>query len=578
MKAKRAFVSLMLALGFLFILLAGVARAAPGAADEIRPAQAPDVEMRGAANEDHGSASAIAATGMAPLNPAAGAFGKTAPASAHPGEVITYELVIQNTNPDACIATIQDPTPEGVVYAWHLPPLEYSADPPGVFGDVTVGVGETITLTWGVSVTGDVGSTIVNTATIMSDQPFFPITATAETVIVAPKADITATKMAPIDIFPGDTITYDIVIQNTGDVSGEVEFMQDLVPNGAVYAWHESPLNYTDDPPASVFWSGSVEPGENLTLTWGVSASGDIDDVILNQAVFGGDEPFTATAVTRIVAPLEPTITATKTAPAWAYAGENITYALNIISTGSVTTTACLTDPIPSTLDLDLGSLWANSGVIEFNPGTDAIEWCGPVQPYDEVQISFEATVNRWAAAGQPIMNEALLVDEDAGVEHELAATTIVSSPFTGYDQAGGLAIDSCRPWECAWYECADPCEEALCPCDEVQACPLDELQGYQFTDDPVNLINGNLVYQVGDVRIRRGMLPLRFQRTYNSLSLVPGPLGYGWTHPYNTWLSIAPPDAPHVYLYAHDGAVLQFDRNPVGSYSPPAGIHRPLT
>jgi YD repeat-containing protein len=97
------------------------------------------------------------------------------------------------------------------------------------------------------------------------------------------------------------------------------------------------------------------------------------------------------------------------------------------------------------------------------------------------------------------------------------------------------------------------------------------------YTADPVNLLNGNLVYQIEDTRVESGLLSLRFQRSYNSLNLVYGPLGFGWTHPYNTWLSIEPGPEPDVYLYAHDGAVFHFTRNPDGTYSPPAGIHRVL-
>lgn len=73
------------------------------------------------------------------------------------------------------------------------------------------------------------------------------------------------------------------------------------------------------------------------------------------------------------------------------------------------------------------------------------------------------------------------------------------------------------------------------------------------------------------------GLLPLRFERAYNSESLVAGPFGYGWTHSYNTWLSIEPPDGPRVYLYTHDGAVLRFDQQPDGSYTAAPGVHRTL-
>lgn len=260
----------------------------------------------------------------------------------------------------------------------------------------------------------------------------------------------------------------------------------------------------------------------------------------------------------------------------YAAPGNTLEYTIHIVNEG-LTTTAHLTDVILSVLDHVPDSEWASSGEVWFDPDEDAINWFGEVPASGEVQISFEATVSRRAAVGQPIVNVAWIYDEGTGEEYELDVTTIVSTPFTGYDNAGWLPIDSCLFWECQWYECADPCEETLCPCDYGGLeCP--QVTEVRFTGDPVNLINGNLVHQIEDVRVKRGILPLHFQRTYNSLSSVPGPFGYGWTHPYNTWLSIEPPDGPRVYLYAHDGAVFQFDRNPDGSYSPPDGIHRTLT
>ncbi len=353
MKTRRMLISWILALGFLFILLMGVSRAAPDASGGVQLARLPATETGSAV-----AGPVITTTDVAPLDPTsvnAGTFTKIAPAIAHPGDIITYQLVVQNTNPDACSATVQDLVPEGTAYIGHLPPLVYISDPSfGVSGDIVVGVGETLTMTWWVSVTADISASILNTATISSDQPISPITATVETLIVAPaEADITATKMAPIDIFPDEIITYDIVIRNTGDVSGDVEFMQDLVPDSVVYVWHEPPLSYTAGLSESVSWSGSIEPGESLTLTWGGTVSEDIGNTILNQAVFYGDEPFTATAETLVIAP-----------PDWHKWVDGELWHEGFTITTETSDTITVVDVVSSTISFDLLDRWSSDELV----------------------------------------------------------------------------------------------------------------------------------------------------------------------------------------------------------------------
>jgi RHS repeat-associated protein len=48
---------------------------------------------------------------------------------------------------------------------------------------------------------------------------------------------------------------------------------------------------------------------------------------------------------------------------------------------------------------------------------------------------------------------------------------------------------------------------------------------------DPVNLMTGNMYHIETDFRYPARGLPQMFTRTYNSLGLADGPLGYGWTH-----------------------------------------------
>jgi RHS repeat-associated protein len=60
---------------------------------------------------------------------------------------------------------------------------------------------------------------------------------------------------------------------------------------------------------------------------------------------------------------------------------------------------------------------------------------------------------------------------------------------------------------------------------------------------EPVNTANGNYTYSRTDLSIPTRGLPLAFTRTYNSLSPQLGPLGWGWTHTWNTHLTVSPID-----------------------------------
>ncbi len=54
---------------------------------------------------------------------------------------------------------------------------------------------------------------------------------------------------------------------------------------------------------------------------------------------------------------------------------------------------------------------------------------------------------------------------------------------------------------------------------------------------DPVNLFNGNMYHTETDISLKGVGIGLVFSRTYNSLSQIDGPMGFGWTHSYNHYL-----------------------------------------
>jgi RHS repeat-associated protein len=85
---------------------------------------------------------------------------------------------------------------------------------------------------------------------------------------------------------------------------------------------------------------------------------------------------------------------------------------------------------------------------------------------------------------------------------------------------------------------------------------------------DPVNVANGNLFEQFTDLARPSPGIGIVFTRTYNSLALADGPLGFGWRHSYQSSLK---DEGSSVVLTDPSGTQLTF-RLADGSYSgPPA-------
>jgi|CZKV01.1.fsa_nt_gi RHS repeat-associated protein len=96
------------------------------------------------------------------------------------------------------------------------------------------------------------------------------------------------------------------------------------------------------------------------------------------------------------------------------------------------------------------------------------------------------------------------------------------------------------------------------------------------FSHDPVNLANGNYVYQHTDLRIAGKGFPFEFKRFYNSqFSDQTGrPLGYGWTHNYNILLATTATNATVAFGDGHSETYFLIN----GQYQPDVGVFNLLT
>jgi hypothetical protein len=135
------------------------------------------------------------------------------------------------------------------------------------------------------------------------------------------------------------------------------------------------------------------------------------------------------------------------------------------------------------------------------------------------------------------------------------------------------------------------PCApENSLPSDQTwtknSSCLTDCTQQQHFVADPINTFSGNYNYQATDFSISAVGQPLRFQRSYNSMPVTgtvvySQPLGYGWTHNYDTRLTFPtdPGGEPAtVILKAAAGSRMRFSEVSTGTYEAYPGVHAVLT
>ena len=146
--------------------------------------------------------------------------------SAHPGDAITYTIVVANAGPSAVIgAPVVDTLPAGLGAAsWTCTPSVGASCAPSGSGNIntTVGlaVGATATFTITTSVTATTG-VVVNSARIdapagVSDQNPADNVAT-DTTSITPTADLSITKTDGLtNVAAGEVVTYTVVATNAG--------------------------------------------------------------------------------------------------------------------------------------------------------------------------------------------------------------------------------------------------------------------------------------------------------------------------------------------------------------------------
>jgi len=350
-----------------------------------------------------------------------------------PGDVVTYTLTLHNSGetPTSGIA-LTDTLP------WELDFAAWVTQSGAAVADDVI--------TWSGDLAGGASLVISFRAVVRSDSFFLahPVVNTATyTANGLPDGSASATFMlggvvapvlaktvtTPNPVFPGDTVTYTLTLNNPAGMAGgvvltdilpvEVDFDGWVVQNDAILT------------NGVITWSGNLEAGASLVISFRATLHADsllYGTTITNTAAFVALNalPGTATAVFTVAPqPTEPLLRLNKTVQTNGepLPGESVVYTLTLANLGGDATGVALTDTLP--VALDFGGWIAQDGA---GVADDVITWSGDLAAGTSRTLVFTATLHSDPALyGQTITNTVQATADNADEVTAEAAFTVGS-------------------------------------------------------------------------------------------------------------------------------------------------------
>jgi uncharacterized repeat protein (TIGR01451 family) len=332
------------------------------------------------------------------------------------GQVVPYTITITNTG--QVPYTLADPAVFTDDLSSVLDDAAYNGDATSgtVFAGSTLSwsgalaVGATVTVTYSVTVnTPDTGDHILNNAIVTgptgncaagSTDPSCDVQIPTKAFHVVKTASSTTTT-------PGATVTYTIVVTNTGQVdytsAAPATFTDDLsnVLDDATY--NNDATNGAAYSAPTLSWSGALPVGATQTITYTVTVknpdAGDhvLDNAVLTPAALGGNCTVDSTDPDcAVTVPVASYTTAKTVSTATTTEGSRVTYTVTVTNTGAVDYTAAapasVTDDLTSVLDDASYNNDATNGATYSAPN---IAWAGALPVGGTTSITYSVTVDQ---------------------------------------------------------------------------------------------------------------------------------------------------------------------------------------
>jgi len=414
-------------------------------------------------SDPNGENNTATASTTVPSNDADAGVLKTGPSAAAPGSNVTYTITAFNAGPSNATSVQLNDTLPGTMTFVSLSqsgPV-FNCTTPGVgsggtitcdIATLTVGSATTFTLTANIPGGTPDGTTFNNTATIESDVDPNPDNNAASSQLTVTTVDPAITKSGPPTATGGQTISYTIALVNNGsDTATNVHWLDTLPPGTTFNALiHNSGSTFNCQTPTVgtggtidcflvTFGGGAtanytlvlnIDPsfanGATLTNTAAVSSDSDI-----NQSNNSSSTSATVAGVTDV--------SVTKSGPASANAGSNISWTITVTNNGAnAAANTSLTDTLPP--GTSFVSLTQNSGPPFNCSGTSSIT-CTNASFAAGATATFTLVASTSPSATGTVSNTANVStttgDTNSGNDTSTANTTLASSADVAVTKSG---------------------------------------------------------------------------------------------------------------------------------------------
>lgn len=276
---------------------------------------------------------------------------KSGPSGAGADSDVVYTITLTNSGPgDAENVSLNDTLPNTMTFVslTHDSTLSCSTPAVGAGGTITC-TGASLALgTYTFTLTGHIpagtpsGTAFTNTVNVSSTNDPNEENSNAQTELIVSDANLSITKTGPATAFAGDEITYTITVTNSGPDSAIEVMMEDVLPPNTTFVSLTAPGGWACATPSvgtngalsctnlflgttSAVFTLVIEVGNTTEVsnTATVTASGADSDTSNNSS----------TATTTITPSAD--LSVTKTGPATADSGTDITYTITVSNLGA---------------------------------------------------------------------------------------------------------------------------------------------------------------------------------------------------------------------------------------------------
>ena len=296
-------------------------------------------------------------------------------AEAKVGDTLTYTIILTNNGNATGTVTVTDEIPAGTTL------VEKSITNNGVesngtitWTDVEVKAGDTVEVSFKVTINSDTKTSVTNKAVIDGNKPTEEVETKVANIIGAKSVDKSTAKV-------GDTLTYTIKLTNSGNGDGKVT-VTDEIPTGTRIK-DENTTGYNKETNTMTWSNVEVKAGKSVELTLEVVVKDDTTDTVKNVAKIDNKEipEKPETKVANIIG-------AKSVDKSTAKVGDTLTYTIKLTNSGNGDGKVTVTDEIPT------GTRIKDENTTGYNKETNTMTWSNvEVKAGKSVELTLEVVV-----------------------------------------------------------------------------------------------------------------------------------------------------------------------------------------